>query len=270
MDRLPEENLQIPQNVLTTKLLTDPGLPQSFYDRDAHTVARELLGKTFVKVEGFSGKAQRKSHGDPKATTGSEAGTPLVLAAHIVETEVYHEKNDPSCHAHNGRTLRNAVMFGPPGFLYVYFTYGMHHCMNVVAEREGIAAAVLIRALAPLNIVDEMRERRPKAKHDKDLTNGPAKSCAAFGITTGYHNGVSLFDAEEKSSASDERLGESSRPGFPHSDSGEVSREKLFITSLFSLHISPKDIVTSPRIGISKAQDYEWRYFIRGNKFVSG
>jgi DNA-3-methyladenine glycosylase len=144
-------------------------LPRSFYARDSRELAPALLNKVLV--------------------THTDDG--VRLAARIVEAEAYCGSDDPGSHAYRGMTPRTEVMFGPPGHLYVYFTYGMHWCANVVATKDGDAAAVLLRAAAPIDGVEVMRERRVKARRDRDLLAGPARLCQAFGIT-GAHNGVDL------------------------------------------------------------------------------
>jgi DNA-3-methyladenine glycosylase len=130
-------------------------LPHSFYDRDPRAVAPELLGKLLVR--------------------GSRS-------ARIVEVEAYYGRHDPASHARKGQTPRNAAMFGPPGHWYVYFTYGMHWCANVVCEIEGEAAAVLLRAARPERGLGLMRKCRPAAQRDRDLCRGPARLCQAFGV----------------------------------------------------------------------------------------
>jgi DNA-3-methyladenine glycosylase len=143
-------------------------LPRSFFARDTPTVARELLGKVLV----------------------SRAGD-TVTGGRIVETEAYLGAGDPGSHAATkGMTRRNAVMYGPPGVAYVYFTYGNHHMINLVTEAEGTAGAVLIRALEPLTGVEEMLRRRAPA-HGADLANGPGKLAAALGIDL-TDNGTAL------------------------------------------------------------------------------
>jgi DNA-3-methyladenine glycosylase len=115
--------------------------------------------------------------------------------ARIVEVEAYRNSDDPGSHAFRGRTPRNAAMFGPPGTAYVYFTYGMHWMLNVAAQPEGQAAAVLVRAAQPLAGLDEMRVRRAKARSDRDLLSGPAKLAAAFGIAR-PENGIDLLSPD--------------------------------------------------------------------------
>jgi DNA-3-methyladenine glycosylase len=144
-------------------------LPRSFYARDSLVVAPELLNKLLV--------------------TKTDDG--VRLAARIVEVEAYRGSDDAGSHAFRGMTPRLEVMFGPPGHLYVYFTYGMHWCANAVATKDGDAAAVLLRAAAPVDGIDVMRERRVKARRDRDLLAGPARLCQAFGIT-GEQNGADL------------------------------------------------------------------------------
>jgi DNA-3-methyladenine glycosylase len=142
----------------------------------------------------------------------------------IVEVEAYRE-DDPASHSYRGRTERNAVMFGPAGHLYVYFTYGMHHCANVVTGPAGVGAAVLLRAVRPLEGIQLMRDRR----HGRaQLADGPAKLCQAFGIDT-RHNGLDLCDG--------------AGPGVY--DDGTPP---------------PSDPIGGPRIGISKAVDMPWRW----------
>jgi DNA-3-methyladenine glycosylase len=188
-------------------------LPASFYSQNTLTVAKALLGKYLI----------RKHHD-------------RVLVGKIVETEAYHEVGDPSCHAHRGKTPRNAVMFGPPGCLYVYFTYGMHYCMNIVTEAEGVAAAVLIRALEPLEGLDIMQTSRGEKITEKNLCNGPAKLCRAFFIST-IQNGHSL------------------------------QSDDIYIST--GENIDDSDIAIATRIGISKGTDLPWRFYIKRNTFVS-
>ena len=132
-------------------------LNRKFYHRDTLRVARELLGKRLVRqVDG------------------------LELSGMIVETEAYCGQADSACHAHRGKTQRNAVMFGRPGHAYVYFTYGMHYMLNLVTEEEDTPCAVLIRAIVPLTGIEAMEIRRKRK--GPDLTNGPAKLCQALSI----------------------------------------------------------------------------------------
>jgi DNA-3-methyladenine glycosylase len=144
-------------------------LPLSFYARDSREVAPDLLGKILV-------------HDDPARGR---------VAVRIVEVEAYCGADDPASHAFRGQTPRNATMFGPPGRLYVYFTYGMHWCANVVCGDDGSASAVLLRAGAPVDGLDVMRERRVKARRDRDLCAGPARLTQALGLH-GEHDGTDL------------------------------------------------------------------------------
>jgi DNA-3-methyladenine glycosylase len=136
-----------------------PTLPRSFYDRDAQTVALELLNKVLV-----TGRGRER------------------IAALLVEVEAYCGADDPGSHAFRGPTSRNATMFGSPGHLYVYFTYGMHWCANAVCGPGKTPHAVLLRAGAPLEGLDVMRARRLAARRDRELCSGPARLAQAFGI----------------------------------------------------------------------------------------
>lgn len=154
----------------------------------------------------------------------------------IVETEAYLSKDDPACHAARGKTKRNAAMFGPPGRAYVYFIYGNYYCFNVVANIEGAGEAVLVRALQPLEGLELMQKRRGKPLKPAHLTNGPGKLCIAMGITR-EHNTIPL------------------------------QAPPLFITR--GIKIDSSRIGSSGRIGIKQGQDKPWRFFIKGNSFLS-
>jgi DNA-3-methyladenine glycosylase len=167
-------------------------------------------------------------------------------AGRIVEVEAYKGAIDPASHAYRGTTSRTEVMFGRPGFLYVYFTYGMHWCANVVTGPEGQASALLVRALAPLRGLDGMRHAREAARRDRDLCNGPAKLCQALGIT-GADNGTDLL----------------ARHRAAEGDGGEVVR------LLDDGTPPPHRAAQGTRIGISVAKDEPWRFWVPGDENVS-
>ncbi len=195
-------------------------IPRPFFARDVRRVARALLGKVLVRRT--------------ETTT---------LTARIVEVEAYLGVEDPAAHAAAGCTLRNFVIFGPPGHAYVYFIYGNHYCLNVSCEPEGKAGCVLFRALEPLTGIEKMaRARHVEINGPKDLrqlTSGPGRLCEAFGITRARDNDCDL--TSDKSSL---WIG----------DDGYRARK----------------ITLTARIGITKAADMPLRYLLGGNSFVSG
>jgi len=195
-------------------------LPRSFYERDPRDVSRELLGKVLVRRD------QKK-----------------LLAGRIVEVEAYLGEDDPAAHSAAGRTARNAVLFGPPGYAYVYFIYGNHYCLNVSCLPDGIAGGILFRALEPLEGIEEMARLREvsvdKPSDLRKLTTGPGRLAEAFGITRQRDNEKDLTDA----------------------------RSDLFIAED---GYRPNRILVTPRVGISKAAERPLRYIIAGNQFVSG
>jgi len=196
---------------------------RGFYNRDPRIVARELLGKVLIREE-------REGR----------------LAARIVETEAYLGTDDAAAHSAAGKTARNAVLFGPPGFVYVYFIYGVHYCLNVSCLPDGTAGGVLIRALEPLEGIAMMARNReielsesPRLPELRSLTSGPGRLAEAFGITRPRDNGKDVT-----SKAGDLWIG----------DDGYAVGE----------------IVTGPRVGITKAMDHPLRFMIAGNIYVSG
>jgi DNA-3-methyladenine glycosylase len=180
-------------------------LKRDFFGRSVHAVAPELIGSTLL-VDGVGGR--------------------------IVEVEAY-DQEDPASHGHRGRTSRNAAMFGPPGHAYVYRSYGIHWCLNLVCGEEGVPEAVLIRALEPTSRSDVQRSRRG-VEDLRALCSGPGKLCQALGITRA-HDGLAL-DA----------------PPFELVGRLEVP-----------------EIVTGPRIGITRAVELNWRYGEAGSAFLS-
>jgi len=201
-------------------------LQRDFFARHPRRVARDLLGKVLVR------------------SRNSKNGVgPVVLAARIVEVEAYLGENDPAAHAFAGKTARNSVLFGPPGYAYVYFVYGNHYCLNVSCQREGKAGCVLFRALEPLIGLETMaRARGTVLKGPRDLpklTSGPGRLAEAFGITRARDNGSDMVSPQS---------------GLWIGDDG-LYRGRVLIT---------------PRIGITKAADQPLRYLVAGNAFVSG
>jgi len=195
-------------------------LARAFYSRDPRRVGRSLLGKVLVR--------QTKD---------------MRLTARVVEVEAYLGAEDAAAHSAAGRTARNAVLFGPPGYAYVYFIYGNHYCLNVSCEPDGQAGGVLFRAVEPLIGIDEMAKARGLAlRGPKDwpkLTSGPGRLSEAFGISRAHDNGRDLTSPN-----SELWIG----------DDGYRAR----------------NIVVTARIGITKAAAHPLRYLIGGNAFVSG
>ena len=193
-------------------------LPPGFYRHDTVSIARALLGCVLWRRIGRE-----------------------LLAARIVETEAYLGANDPASHARRGlRSARNESMYLEGGHAYVYFTYGMHWCLNVVTGEADIAEAVLLRAAEPVRGIEGIRKRRPKAKRDADLTNGPGKICMAMEI--------------------DRKL-----------DGERFDGERLYISAR-DADVREEDIGVSPRIGIDNSGEaafWPLRFFLRGNRYVS-
>lgn len=198
--------------------LGEEKLDLTFYQRNVLAVAKDLLGKVFVKKE------------DHK-----------ILSGKIVEVEAYEGKTDQASHSYNGKTKRNEVMFEAGGLLYVYFTYGVHFCANIVTGKKDEGNAVLIRGIEPLTGIETMAERRfgktkLSLKEILNLTNGPGKICQAFSIGRA-ENGEDLTNG------------------------------KIYI--LNSPKIAKSKIVETTRIGIKKSTELLWRFYIKDNKYVS-
>jgi DNA-3-methyladenine glycosylase len=190
-------------------------LKRPFYERDTALVAQELLGKIIVRVI------------DDKT----------ILKGRIVETEAYMGIHDPASHAYGGKRIRNAPLFGPVGHAYVYFTYGMHFCLNFVSRAKGIpAGGVLIRAVEPLEGIEYMQHKRHMHKLEQ-LTNGPGKLTQAFSINRDF-NGIDV-----------------------------TKKGPLFVIDAPAIH--KQDIAASGRIGVSRAVEELLRFYIKDNRFVS-
>jgi len=187
-------------------------LDRTFYRRDPRRVAPELLNKVVVRGE---------------------------LSARIVEVEAYCGSIDPGSHAYRGRTNRNATMFGQPGGLYVYFTYGMHWCANAVCGDEDEGVAVLLRAAAPLTGVEQMRAARgAAARRDRDLCSGPAKLCEAFALDKAF-DGADLVTVDRGVTIVDDGTPPPSQPG------------------------------NSRRVGLTAGAEHPWRWFVPGDVNLS-
>jgi DNA-3-methyladenine glycosylase len=180
-------------------------LTKAFFARSVHEVAPDLIGATLL-VDGVGGT--------------------------IVEVEAY-DHEDPAAHGYRGRTAQNASMFGPPGHAYVYRSYGIHWCLNLVCEDEGVASAVLLRALEPTHGVDVMRMRRG-LEEERLLCAGPGRLCQALAITRG-HDGLPLDEPPFRLTA---RSGDG-------------------------------DVVRGTRVGITRAADRPWRYALSGSRYLS-
>ncbi len=193
-------------------------IPRTFFARPTLQVARELLGARLVRL--YEGKR---------------------LSGRIVEVEAYIGQEDRASHARMGPTARNAVMFGPPGYAYVYLIYGMHHCLNVVTEEEGFPAAILIRALEPLEGVAEQQALR-SGRSLSELARGPGRLCQALGIDR-------------------------------HFNGADLCAEGALLWLEFDLSYPEAAIASSPRIGVrgdEAARQAPWRFFAADSRWVSG
>ncbi|MFN2526118.1 MAG: DNA-3-methyladenine glycosylase [Actinomycetota bacterium] len=194
-------------------------LPKSFYARDALAVARDLIGCLFVRNERVRTTALR-----------------------LVETEAYRGGIDPGSHGYRGMTERTRTMFGPPGRLYVYFTYGMHWCANVVCGQEGVCEAVLLRAGEPVEGIEVMRRRRPAIANDRLLAAGPARLTQALGINR-RHDGASLLRGGEFFCAEDEQTNS----------------------------YRAREIAQTVRVGLTtgRGDELPWRFVVPGHPYAS-
>jgi len=192
-------------------------LKKKFYNRNTLKVAQDLLGKFLVRKIGKK-----------------------IIAGKIVETEGYVGPNDLASHASRGKTARTSPMFGPPGHAYVYLVYGLNYCFNIVTEKENYPAAVLIRAIEPVEGINLIKKYRKTQKSIFNLTNGPGKLCQALKIDKSLNN----FDLTDRALWLEDR----------------------------GLKIKPSEIVAAKRIGVDYAGKYKnkpWRFYLKGNPFVS-
>lgn len=195
-------------------------LKKDFYNRNVLLVAQELLGKIFVYKNHSSGE---------------------ILKGRIVEVEAYNGKVDEAAHTFNGKTERNKIMFEEGGFLYVYFTYGIHYCSNIVVGKKDEGTAVLMRGMEPIKGFETFAQNRfgkPEIREQEkiNLLNGPAKICKAFGIDR-KHNATNLL------------------------------KNEIYLENV--PEIKEKEIVKTTRIGIKKSKDLPWRFYIKENSFIS-
>jgi DNA-3-methyladenine glycosylase len=192
-------------------------LPRRFYLDSPDIVGRKLLGKLITRrIDGHR------------------------VTGRIVELEAYLGLDDPAAHSYNGKTARNAVLFGPPGFAYVYFIYGMYYCLNVSCQPDGHAGGILIRALEPVEGLDTMARLRklPSSARPQLLTSGPGRLCQALDITRAAHNGLDVTS-------------------------------RTSVLQILDDGFEPAMIRSTPRIGIRKAVEQPLRFVIEDNAFVS-
>ena len=243
-------------------------LPRSFYRCDPIDLSLKLLNKVLVcQPFGVSGNRGDVRESDVKAGHGeARAKCSGIRAGRIVEVEAYGSVDDISSHGHRGKTKRNEVMFGPAGHLYVYFTYGMHWCSNVVCGEDGECAAVLLRALEPLTGIDQMFQARPAARKETDLCSGPAKLTQALGIT-GDQNGIDLVVGVSPASVISDTKPVKSMPQDTPANLPRTEAKPLSITIHDDGTPPPKTPSQTTRIGVKS--DLPWRWHIPDNPHVS-
>jgi len=209
--------MSIPQKEIKVNLCSQ--LPREFYARDTLTVARELLGKRLVRLD-----------------------ESVRLSGSITEVEAYIGEDDRASHASPGPTARNAPMYGPPGYTYVYLIYGVHHCLNVVTERAGFPAAILIRATEPQEGLATIQQRRGPQNPPSNLTCGPGRVCAALGIDRTLNN-------------------------------HDLCASEALLWIEDAAPIPDTQVARSPRIGVrgdQTALEAHWRFYVRNSAWVSG
>lgn len=256
------------------ELWLEPGeaLPRSFYSCDPIDLSLKLLNKVLVCapqgefMDVGESLINSKSQAEPRHRVDSGIRAGRIRAGRIVEVEAYGGADDISSHGHRGKTKRNEVMFGPPGHLYVYFTYGMHWCSNVVCGEDGECAAVLLRALEPLAGIEQMRKARPAARKDTDLCSGPAKLTQALGIT-GDQNGIDLVAETNGETNSGDTLRQPETASVSRLSSSTLGTASLSITIHDDGTPPPKSPAQTTRIGVKS--DLPWRWHTPDNPHVS-